>query len=76
MLPTHYTNVNRLLRDFNALIVEMGEFPAKDKINALTTMSENCQFARDIVHYMASTIRQVGIILIHPSHNIMTKDRV
>ena len=59
--PIHYTNPDRLLYDFNALIVEMGEFPAKDKINALTTMSENRQFARDIVHYMASTIRQVSI---------------
>lgn len=51
--------VQAVLSQFDAKINQMGDYPAKDIINALTKLAERIDFAQDIVSFLETKIHRV-----------------
>lgn len=51
--------VQAALSQFDAKINQMGGFPAKDIINALTKLAERAELAQDIVSFLETKIHRV-----------------
>lgn len=51
--------VQAVLGQFDAKINQMGDYPAKDLINALTKLAERIDFAQDIVSFLETKIHRV-----------------
>lgn len=57
--------VQAVLSQFDAKINQMGDYPAKDIINALTKLAERIDFAQDIVSFLETKIHRVTHIHTH-----------
>ncbi|GAB9470872.1 hypothetical protein Gpo141_00008103 [Globisporangium polare] len=56
---TSRQEVQAVLSQFDAKINQMGDYPAKDIINALTKLAERIDFAQDIVSFLETKIHRV-----------------